>query len=485
MALLMWTYHPLVDVGVATLCAMSNRRAPEEVTSEDLEKSTDEIAEAYFSGLLISYLTCVYMNSAYVQPAMKPDRRASYRDRYLKAFRSHGIEDSAHTCSFCDRPSAELIHRGQVPLLTGQDTLNFLPGSLGGLPACGACLTALQCIVFGCKRVEGKLLGVHVDEPALNIDFACLYLRDNRRLLSLARAGMLPHKKGPSPSLDREQMGPTFPDSKSPGSLITSDLLSILERSEDRFQSHRSLSITCYWLSSSGQGPSLEVFHLPSNLLRFLRKAHAAPYGPSWSSLVASAWRPPDPKTDAAAGGPGRSRNDILDDIVNIYRDGMLDRSLAAKFIRRYLLGVTSPQANALKRRTEWGLTELFLREVLGMTKQRIERIKDFADRLAGFIAEMNDRRLFRDVVFSNRSWVLRTALTRAQRREAHDKNLLLFGLDDYLGAFEADDAARFDNWDLVRDLISIRLVETLHERNFFDRDENKELLAEPEEAAE
>ena len=63
-----WTGNPLVDVGIATLCAMNNLVAPRELTLDDLDNAAREMEEYYFSGLLMSYLTCVFMNSEYVQP---------------------------------------------------------------------------------------------------------------------------------------------------------------------------------------------------------------------------------------------------------------------------------------------------------------------------------------------------------------------------------------------------------------------------------
>ena len=115
------------------------------------------------------------------------------------------------------------------------------------------------------------------------------------------------------------------------------------------------------------------------------------------------------------------------------------------------------------------------------MTQERIDRIRAFADRLADHIASTNDRRLFRGIVYSARSYELRNALTRAQRSEAHDHNNLLFGLSDYLDVFEAEEVVRLGDWSLTRDLISIRLIEGLHSRRYFDK--NADLLDESLEA--
>jgi hypothetical protein len=260
-------------------------------------------------------------------------------------------------------------------------------------------------------------------------------------------------------------------------------------------------------MSNSGQGPSLAIHPIPSNLVRFLRRVSEAGTASSWRALVARGWRDPAGKEDDASekgapaksrlsttkqgakskgktvrkapvpGGPGRSRNDLLEDLFPIFDAGFTDIRAARRFVRRHLLrdrrwsdyGSTPPRAGEIDLALiDWNLTRLFLAEVMGMDAKRIERIKDFAERLAEHIAASNDAHLFRDVVFGRRAWEVRNALTKAQRDEAREHNRLLFGLQAYLDVFEADDAVGVTDWSLTRDLISIRLVETLQQRGFF-----------------
>ena len=39
------------------------------------------------------------------------------------------------------------------------------------------------------------------------------------------------------------------------------------------------------------------------------------------------------------------------------------------------------------------------------MNKTHIEAIKDFADKLASYINESNDKKLFRSIIYSQKSW--------------------------------------------------------------------------------
>jgi CRISPR-associated protein Cst1 len=506
-----WTGNPLVDVGIATLCAMNNRVAPRELTLDDLDNAAREMEEYYFSGLLMSYLTCVFMNSEYVQPGSgekKEQSRQAYAKRVLFAHCSPPDAGVAGLkCAFSGLPATHLIHRGQMPLLTGEDVLNFYPSGLGTLPIAGQYLTALQALPLGGRRCEGKMLIGHSDNGDITIELAKRYLDDNRRLLQLSKAGQLPQKDGADPALLREQGAwdsqkkrAKYPDAKAAPSLISFDLTQVraVQRETER---DKPISVTVYWLSSSGQGPSLALFHLPSNMILFLGKAGMAQTRAQWNRIVSKGWQRPGGDSQAETvdakarqtsgkrrkvgskhptveGGPGRSRNDVLADLFQIYEGGIINLRAAQTFLRRHLL---SELKGAIQSPAEcdWNLTELFLKEVLGMEQQRIDAIRTFADRLAEHIKARNNKKLFRDVVRADRAYEFRNALTKAQRNEADSNGRLLFGLDEYLAVFEADDSIGRTDWSLIRDLISIRLVEQLHKSGFL----TKEMLQDEEPA--
>jgi CRISPR-associated protein Cst1 len=521
MPLLRFTGHPIPDVGIAAVCGLVGKSSSDELSLEDLDMVAKELAEYYFSGLMTSYLSCVFMNSEYVQP--KQSKRQEYAARILYAHRWPG-DDAARglRCVYSGEPATHLVHRSQIPMLTGQDVINFYPAGRGGLPVSGKYLAVIQALPMGGRRAEGRLLFAHSDDAELMISLATRYIRDNRRLLNLAKARKLPAKDGPDPVLEREHAakdqktkGAKYPDAKGPTSLIASDLVDI-SGSELRVRPDRPpASVTVYVMSNSGQGPSLEIHHVPSQLVKFLRLVGRAPTGNAWRAMIARSWRSPqavisEADTEQEGGGPppakrsrkemkeaatpvsgpGRSRNDLFADLFPIFDSGFTDLRASRHFLRKHVLGDVSwsgfssksgpqakiPDASAV----DWEITRLFLCEVMGMDEKRVGRIREFADGLAKHVLATNDKRLFQDVVFSQRSWEVRNALTKAQRDEARERNVLLFGMQDYLEVFEAEDSAGAVEWGLVRDLISIRLVETLQKQQFFSG-EKKDWLSSPE----
>ena len=109
--MLNWTGHAPVDAGAATLCVMSNKNDPAMLTLEDLDRAADEMERYCSSGALMSYLTCVFMNSEYVQPCTGAKKDES-RHRYAQ----HVIESAPGTLG--DEEA-----RGQVCVFLGNARL--------------------------------------------------------------------------------------------------------------------------------------------------------------------------------------------------------------------------------------------------------------------------------------------------------------------------------------------------------------------------
>jgi CRISPR-associated protein Cst1 len=508
-------------VGLAALCAISNRTEPSQLRRKDLDKAAQLMSEYYFSGLMNSYLTCVFMNSAYVQPAMKPKEQKEYEKRVLYAHHWPGDEAANGLfCSFSKEPATHLIHRGQMPMLTGEEVLNFFPHGQGGLPVSGPYLVALQALPLGSRRTEGRLLSVYCDDHSILMALAKKYVADNQRLMELSISKKLPNADGPFAELSREQAAfdkkkkkPKYPDAKAPTSLIAADLTDVLLHAQNRPSSQSFVSITAYWLSNSGQGPSLEIFHVPSQAIRFLVMAASATTSVGWKRLIAQSWLQPEEKAvneeeqpakrakkekpkKGIPGGAGRSRNLVLADLFAVFEHGFIDLSAARYFIQRHLLrlaksryrkalsGEKTVESKAGIDRPDWidwALTGFFVKELLGMEEQRLTAIREFADKISAYIDRVNDRDLFLSFIYGSKQWEIRNALTKAQRNRAREHNDLLFGLDEYVKVFVADDAVGKFDWGLTRDLISIRIVEQLFHKKFFDKTGNQELLVEPQ----
>ena len=87
--MLEYTGHPLVDVGIATIVAFVDKDSPDELVEADLEAVADYMVHNYPKNPLRAYLTVVFPNSGFTQPAFfkQPEKQALYAEKVLRSFR--------------------------------------------------------------------------------------------------------------------------------------------------------------------------------------------------------------------------------------------------------------------------------------------------------------------------------------------------------------------------------------------------------------
>jgi CRISPR-associated protein Cst1 len=190
--------------------------------------------------------------------------------------------------------------------------------------------------------------------------------------------------------------------------------------------------------------------------------------------------------TDELDGNRPR-RNFLYEDLFNLPDN-------VRKFVRRYLLRIpVRNQREDDPRRlyslrdeaslVSWKLTELLLREVIGVDKERIEQIRDLGDRLAAYVSTENDRRFF-TAFFSERNYDLfRNALIKANLAHVKRGNPPLITLEPYIQVFEEGNEVAGPDWRLARDLVLIRMIEQLYNLGWLGR--NIDVLPETAESTE
>ncbi len=489
--MLRYTGHPIADVGVATVAAFCGKADPSTLTVEDLDEVARFLEREYFSGKLLSYLTCVFPNAAYVQPGaqpgatvkMRPEKIEQFKREVLYAFREPPDPAvSGLRCAFSGEPASRLVHRQHVPMITGEDVLNFFPAGTGGLPISGPYLLAIQAFPLGARRCHGRALAVHSpDDPGLTYAFASRFVDDNRKLLLLAG-----------------ESGEKYLDAKAPKTLVVHALVEI-ENARRESEEGPPPSVTVYHLTNSGQGPDIDLFNLPSQVVGFLRAVSRAGTDRVWRAIETAAWeqkqgdgQKKDAKgrgrkgkvagsleadsaaSGAPASGPGVSRNFLYEDLFDLPEN-------AARFIRTYFLRQAYRFAREGDPRREyrlarqldlvsWEVTRLFLKEVIGMEKNRVEAVRVLGDRIADHIVSDNDRRLFQGLYRASSYRALRNLLIKASNARLRKEQAPLIGFDEFLLIFEeGEEAARVD-WALARDLVLIRVIEELHRQGWFGK---------------
>ncbi|MFB3765494.1 MAG: type I-B CRISPR-associated protein Cas8b1/Cst1 [Methanotrichaceae archaeon] len=476
--MLQYTGHPLVDVGAATILAFCGKHSLSSLTESDLDKIADFISKEYVINPLQSFLTVAFPNSGFTQPAFKnqPERRGDYANRVTRSFHKSQpvIEeicpftgDRAPAIAFSDKENFPMgrVFRQHVPLLLGEDQINFFANGSSGLPISGKALLCIQAMPLGCAKCGGKLLAVHSDNPELTELFAKKFLKNNLNAITLA------HQQG----------GSKLPES-GPAKTVLIDtlLLADLERFQSQ-QDHQSASLTAYHFSNSGQSnaldtrnPPLEIYHLPLEIMDFLWAVHNPEYKVEWQAVTQRSWQlskiKKGKKEDAVAKEDARPRRNYLyEDIFRLPQD-------ALRFMRCYFLRIPVRNTSqddprrgySLKSDADiisWKLTELFLRKVMHLKESRIQRIREIGDQLADYVNEENDRRFFSTFYGEQTRYdVIRNSLIRVNHARLKKGKPPIIRLDPFVEVFEEPDERGWSTWKLARDLVLIRMIERLYD---------------------
>ena len=485
----MFTYtgHPLVDIGVATITAFAGKKDPALLEQADLEAVASYMEENYLVEPLKSFLTVAFPNSGFTQPAYEkaPEKRKIYAQKVLWSFRPH-LPLSGEKCIFTGKPAVGLsldvkdelppgrTFRQHIPLVTGEEVINFHPYGEAGLPVSGEALLAIQAFPLGCAKVSGRLLAVHADDPSFTYQFARHFLRENRKAILLAQqAG---EKKLAEPP-------------RRVATLLVEKLLE-LEKEKKDFQQdeERPVSVTVYHLSNSGQGVALDIYYLPLEITEFLFLAVTPKYLAAWEKLKARGWEIVETKRSSKSKSSGEegkqpSYNVLFEDLFKLPEE-------APQFIRRYFLRRPArakmpgdPRANYSlfneASLVSWDLTRLFLEKVVSMQKSRIEQIRKLGDVLAEYIHRENDRKFFHAFLTVKNYDNLRASLIRLNVACLKNSQEPVVGFHQFVEIFEIGEDLPYSDWRLARDLVLIRMVERLYDLGWIEA--NKESLQDAE----
>lgn len=488
--MLNYTGHTFVDIGIAAMVAFSNKRYPSELTSEDFSKVADYIERNYVKPPLRGHLTMAFTSNAwFIQDAYNPDKpgltaekraeRQASRDlwaqRHVRQWANQ--QRSEEVCTFTGLPTvaqelsgklaAGRIGRAQMPLLQGDDSINFFTGGSPGLPISPEALLALQFMPLACAKCGVGLLAVHADNDELTFDFAKAFLEENRRVITLAQ----------------ETNEDKLPSSqRSLKTLLIESLLQIeSQRVRTERRAQQAASISAYNFSN-GKTPQLSIIHLPLQVMSFLKTVETPKYQATWKALIKSAWQHSKNRP---------SRNHLYEDLFELPQE-------AARFVRTYFLRIADPKrfdddprrSYSLQQEHElvsWPLVELFLKEVMSMDEEQIEQIRSLGDKLADYTRHQGGKRFFRAFFTTQKTYrfldlMMKTNIDYVRFKQGQD---VLFNVEGYIELFMDGIEVLKPNWWLARDLVLIRMVEQLKDwiANHPDALSEEDLQAIPEHA--
>lgn len=468
-----YTGHPFIDIGIAAITAYSDKRTPDEVTTEDLEHVATYIEAHYSVPPLSAALTMSLVNSGFTQPAFDAEKKLRYARLVARSLGAE-VHQSNEVCVFTGAPALSIplslkegsdiipggrAYRQHIPMLTGEGIINFFPNGDSGLPISGIALLALQFLPMGCEKSGVGLLAVHSDNGRLMLRITRQFLHQNVEAVAKARAA-----------------GETkLPGSQwLPRTLLVQALIQA-ERERSAIGEHpEEASLTAFNFNNNKSG-KLDIYYLPLEIVGFLRAASTTKYADAWRKVAERGWA--RKKTKNGKENPNTTSNDTPTRRNYLYDDLFTLPGESARFIRTYFLRIPRRgrfaddprQTYSLSRElhlVSWPLVELFLRKVVHMDEQRLAQIRTLGDGLALYVRRQGSRgkRFYREFFTETSSAAFRARLIRANVDHIKDGQQPLFDLDAYIDVFEEGYEVMRPDWRLARDLVLMRMVDQLRD---------------------
>jgi CRISPR-associated protein Cst1 len=472
----------LPDVGIYTITALVDKTDPKTLTLADLDVVA-EYLEKFFAKPLGKYIAgslAFTTNGGFTQPGWNNEKFKYKREAYANfVLRGHQYQDlapvlaaldeagkkteyqdmvlrgksDAPRCVFTGREAYLRISRDMLPMFNGRGVTNFSPRGESGIPVSAEILLAFHAMPLGCLITQGALLAVESDDSALMFE----YVRQNLKL-NQQFSQMMHLEKVPNFSSFKTRLMDV---------LVEAQKAIAPERVEDS-EFKRSSSLTAYHFSNYGASPRLQLYSLASNVVGFVGTVSHGRHSPVWNQIVGRAWHEEKSINEELQQSAPKitRRNFIYEDLFDLPEN-------ARDFLRTYFL--RQPLRKAMKGdprlvydlATEsdllsWDLTELFLRKVMLMQKDRIDGLRMLGDRLANHIQKNHDRRLLRDLYMARAYWQFRGVLVRACKNNQDGEPLCSF--DVYVKIFEEEAEFERPDWGLSRDLLLLRIFERLQQ---------------------
>lgn len=430
--------HPFVDVGVAVMEIWLDKKC-EDFTEDDLTKVKDLLVKQYDNPVIKGYLSTIFPNSFWANFNIKQETKELRQSELLEANKKINRK-----CVFCDREANYLANRAYFPLIAGESSFNYSNFGLTDLPLCKSCILSVQFLPLGSIKIEGRILIFWSTNNEWTYKLTKKLFDEFQQIL-LATKDKIEGYKRPK-----------------------TQLIDILDKTLEEAKKNTILNdIVVYHFTNYGTSPDINLYNLPVKLTRFLMKIKNSDYAEVHNLIKNYYWNIPKKK--------GKEQETEIDykNIQNKYWEALCDvfqsdniKEESYKIVKRFYLIKDKDKVTL----NCFGLAEIFLKEVSGMRKERLEVIKKFGD----IIADIGQR----DTKWINNLYLreLRPSeflgyLTKLSK-SLKDSNLTV-KLDDVLILLdisnEEDSTINYQESSLIQALILIRVFERISQ--------NKEIL--------
>ena len=445
-----FTGHPFVDVGVAVMECWLDKKC-KEFTDEDLMKAKKWLIKQYDKASFKGYLSTIFPNSFWANYNISEEKKEVRRKELLEEEKVIGRK-----CYFCDNQATFLANRAYIPLIAGEDSLNYSTFGLFDIPVCKYCITSIQFFPLGSIKVEGSIL--------------IFWSTSNEWTLKLTKS-IFEIMQQITTGLKGNEKIEGFKKPKT-------RLMEILDRSLKDIKKENVKNIndfTAYHFTNYGTSPDIDMYSLPAKLSRYLTLIKRSEFSEIHNNIKIYHWLIPKKKNKE------QEEKVDYDNIQNKYWEALCDVFQSENWkeesyrIVKYFYLIKDKEKIYLNC---FGLAEFFLKEVNGMRKERLDIVRILGDLIAEigkkdtkWINNLYNREL-KPYEFINYLTRLQKYLSGIEKVFKYEDILLLLDISN-----EEDSTINYQESSLIQSLILIRVFEVLSK--------NKEIIAQIKEEGE
>ena len=427
-----FTGSPFVDAGMWAMCEWSDKRTPQELTKEDLEKIVTDIVPIYLTEKWSRSLYSVFPNSAITNPSVK-DKKAQ-----ITLFLGGLMQDitplnESGNCIACGKRNVKTVRtKTEIPLIGSGSLINFFPNGQEGADYCPACTFAVQfspLVFYACVR----LLLVHSNSEKVMRYWSRRAIQDVRKQM-----------------LEKNFKGCFNEEYTNPQNALFHMIQDLILGYEERWVDENA-SISLYHFTNYNQGPDVSLYSVPTTIFRFLAYMKQHERYNDWKKIVRKGFaRKSNESQEINWEKFGEEK------VYRSFKNIVYDNLLKGKPITGFFFDRTNRAVIG-----DWSLFGYYLEEVRGMDKKRLETLKRVGDELSEYIKKtgnvkrLNDLERVKD--YSRFRNVLRLII-KERIKQGEEKPL--FSLEEYVNYLFPEGAF---GWRETQDILLFRVYENLH----------------------
>ncbi len=428
---------PIVNSGLMAIKLLAKKEM-DNCSKEELKKISDELIQLYLTLAWSKDILSIFPNSTYVQYAKNYDREGKSKEFLYELIDGlNKSENNKDYCIFCGKPAYERkddkpFVKTQIPLVGSSDFTNFFPSFKNGIDICAKCALAIQFSPILFYKTGGKPSCISCNNIEIMSTFGaeCIEYITRNKLLNGYKS------KDISGIFDegfKSTQNALFHLAYKTSTKYKK--LGILKQNEE---------IVIYRIDNYNQNPAGVTIHkIPNNIFRFVISVMISPqYKKNWYDLLSKHYAKSD----------GNNDSPVWKVSYNRIHDSLLKNESILWAFR---------DDTEKKPTLPWIIVEYYMELVRNMNKQRIEAIKNLADKIAICIEENNNKKRINDIISARDFPTFRNQLRLVFRDwQKLGKEQPMVTYEEYISTIIPED---YSNWKEVQDLIIIRLYEKLH----------------------